>query len=87
MHVNNRIDLAWASLLALTLGSFIVGIQQSADFTRAGAALVIGIALIKARMIGTYFMDLRLAPRSIQSAFDAYLLVLLAVLVTIDMAN
>jgi hypothetical protein len=79
--------MVWGLLLLLTFGSFVVGIEQGAGIASAAAAVVIiGIALFKVRLIGLHFMDLRDAVTPLRLIFEAYLVVVFAVLVFIDLA-
>lgn len=74
----------WAFLLALTFGSFVIGMEQSAGFASVGAVMILAIAMLKVRLIGIHFMDLRSAPRTLRALFEAYLLTVLSVLVAFD---
>jgi hypothetical protein len=85
MTATRRLTLVWALLLALTFGSFVIGIEQGAGFASAGAVLIIGIALLKVRLIGIHFMDLRIAPRALRVLFEVYLLVVFLALTSIDL--
>jgi Prokaryotic Cytochrome C oxidase subunit IV len=85
MSTTRRLTLVWVLLLALTFGSFVIGIEQSAGFASAGAVLIIGIALFKVRLIGIHYMDLRVAPLPLRLIFEAYLLVVFIVLTVIDL--
>jgi Prokaryotic Cytochrome C oxidase subunit IV len=78
--------MVWALLLLLTFGSFVVGIEQGAGIASAAAAAIIGIALIKVRLIGLHFMDLRDAIWPLRLIFEGYLVAVFAVLVFIDLA-
>jgi hypothetical protein len=78
--------MVWAVLLLLTFGSFVVGIEQGAGIASAAAVVIIGIALFKVRLIGLHFMDLREAVRPLQLIFEAYLVIVFAALVFIDLA-
>jgi hypothetical protein len=80
-----RVTLVWALLLALTFGSFVVGIEQGAGVASAAAIIIIGIALFKVRLIGLHFMDVRIAPRPLRLIFEGYVLLVFAVLVGIDL--
>jgi hypothetical protein len=86
MTATRRLTLVWAVLLALTFGSFVVGIEQSADFAGAAAIAIIGIALFKVRLIGLHFMDVRVAPTALRLLFEGYVLVVFVALVTLDVA-
>lgn len=80
-----RVTLIWALLLALTFGSFVIGIEQGAGFASAAAVIIIGIALFKVRLIGLHFMDVRIAPRPLRLIFEGYVLLVFTVLVVIDL--
>jgi caa(3)-type oxidase subunit IV len=80
-----RVTLVWAALLALTLASSIVGIEQGAGAASAAAVVLIGVALFKVRLIGIHFMDLRTAPSPLRQIFEGYVLALFMVLVTLDL--
>jgi Prokaryotic Cytochrome C oxidase subunit IV len=84
MSATRRLTLVWVVLLALTFGSFLVGIEQSADFAGAAAIVIIGIALLKVRLIGLHFMDVRIAPTALRVLFEGYVLVVFAALVVLD---
>ena len=62
MTTTRRLTLVWAALLALTFGSMLVGVEQGAGFASTAAIILIGVAMVKVRMIGLHFMDLRVAP-------------------------
>ncbi|KDE98299.1 hypothetical protein Y900_004910 [Mycolicibacterium aromaticivorans JS19b1 = JCM 16368] len=85
MTATRRLTLVWAVLLALTFGSFVVGIEQSADLAGAAAIAIIGIALFKVRLIGLHFMDVRIAPTALRVLFEGYVLVVFAALVVLDL--
>ncbi len=73
-YVPRRTWLVWASLIALTLitGTFGTSMPFAHSVT---TAVVLAIALVKVRLIGTDFMELRRAPRPLAAAFDVYLVV------------
>lgn len=85
MDANRRLTTVWVVLIALTLGSFVVGVEQSPQVATWGALLIIALALVKIRLIGVHYMDLRSAPRALRHLFDGYLLVVFAVLGGIDL--
>lgn len=84
MTATRRLTVVWIVLLALTFGSFVVGIEQSADFAGAAAIAIIGIALFKVRLIGLHFMDVRIAPTALRLLFEGYVLVVFIALVILD---
>jgi flagellar motor component MotA len=84
MTATRRVTVVWVLLLALTFGSFLVGLEQGAAFASVGAAIIVGIAMIKVRLIGLHFMDLRAAPRALRALFEGYVLAVFVVLVALD---
>ena len=84
MTTTRRLTLVWVLLLILTFGSFVLGIEQGAGFTSTAAAILIGIAMFKVRLIGIHFMELRIAPPRLRILFEAYVLLVLGMLVAID---
>ena len=84
MTATRRVILVWVVLLALTFGSFLVGVEQGAGFASVAAAIIVGVAMLKVRLIGIHFMDLRVAPPALRAVFEGYVLVVFAVLVALD---
>jgi hypothetical protein len=84
MTATRRLTIVWILLLALTVGSFFVGIEQGTGFAVSGAMVIIGIVLLKVRLIGVHFMDLRTSPTALRVVFEAYVLIVFAVLAGID---
>jgi hypothetical protein len=74
----------WILLLALTFGSFVIGIEQGAGFAAQAALIIIGIALFKVRLIGLHYMDLRNALLGLRLVFEGYLLAVFTALAVID---
>lgn len=85
MSATRRLTLVWVLLLAMTFGAFVIGIEQGVGFASAGAVLIIGIALLKVRLIGIHFMDVRVAPRPLRLLFEGYVLVVFVALVVLDL--
>lgn len=81
-----RLTLIWILLLALTFGSFLIGIEQSVGFADAAALILIGVALLKVRLIGIHFMELRVAPPALRLLFEGYVLTVFVALAVIDFA-
>ncbi|MDT5367244.1 MAG: hypothetical protein QOC62_1675 [Mycobacterium sp.] len=84
MTVPRRLTLVWILLLALTFGSFVIGIEQGAGFAAQAALIIIGIALFKVRLIGLHYMDLRNALLGLRLVFEGYLLAVFTALAVID---
>ena len=85
MTATRRVTLVWVLLLALTFGSFLIGLEQSADFASVGAVIIIGVALLKVPLFGVHFMDVRAAPLPLRIVFDGYVVVVFAGLVNSDL--
>ncbi|OBY29311.1 cytochrome C oxidase subunit IV family protein [Mycolicibacter kumamotonensis] len=76
--VRNRAGLSWLILITATVVSFAVGAEHG-----TGAAIVVvvlGIAAIKIRLVGLDFMELRRAPIPLRVLFEAYCVLLWAML-------
>ena len=84
MTATRRVTLVWVLLLALTFGSFLVGVEQGARFASLGAVIIVGIAMFKVRLIGLHFMDVRAAPLALRALFEGYVLAVFVVLVALD---
>ena len=85
MTATHRVTVVWLALLALTFVSSVVGIEQDNGVAWAAAAVLVGIALFKVRLIGIHFMDLRIAPRPLRLIFEGYVLAVFIALVTLDL--
>jgi caa(3)-type oxidase subunit IV len=80
MTATRRLTAVWVGLVVLTFGSFTVGIEQRGDIATIATVLVLGLAMIKIRLIGAHFMDLRSAPRLLRTIFDGYVCIVFAAL-------
>ncbi|MER5431689.1 cytochrome C oxidase subunit IV family protein [Streptomyces sp. NPDC002588] len=60
----------FTALVLATLSSWLLGIEGSTS-TTIGCA-VVAIALIKVRLVGLHFMELRNAPTALRGAFEVY---------------
>ncbi|MEU6550451.1 cytochrome C oxidase subunit IV family protein [Streptomyces sp. NPDC046915] len=68
-------------LVLATLSSWLLGIEGSTS-TLIGCA-VVAIALIKVRLVGLHFMELRNAPAALRGAFEVYIVATGATLLTL----
>jgi caa(3)-type oxidase subunit IV len=80
--VRTNASLIWVLLCALTIVSWALGTNHGAG---AGhhlpASLVIfAVAVFKVRLVGLYFMELKMAPRVLRGLFEGYCLGLLGLL-------
>lgn len=72
--------IVWAALVIFTVLSFALGGEHLIDDKTLAAAVVLGIAAVKVRLVGLHFMELRHAPVALRAAFEAYCVGLFAVL-------
>ncbi len=77
--ISRRLTLAWVVLVAVSVLSF----ESSLFGSRAAGAIVIGIGLLKAAIVGSEFMEIRSAPVFLRAIFGAWLVVLGAVLLSV----
>lgn len=82
---DRRLLRIWALLLALTLGSFVLGVEQSRGLATVTAVLILAVAMFKVHLIGTHFMDLRVAPRVLRWIFGGYVIAVFLVLTMLDL--
>jgi len=72
------------ALVVATLSSWLLGIEGHTS-TVIGCVVVV-IALIKVRLVGLHFMELRNAPAVLRGAFEAYVLVTGAALLALHLS-
>ncbi|WP_030438595.1 cytochrome C oxidase subunit IV family protein [Actinoplanes subtropicus] len=72
------------ALVVATLSSWLLGIEGGGMSTPIGCA-VVTIALIKVRVVGLHFMELRNAPTALRGAFEVYVVVTGAVLLALHL--
>lgn len=76
MHrADRKLVLAWAGLLALTLLSFESGWLSRPDIA---IAVVIGVAMLKVRIVVLHFMEVRHAPWALRAPLELWIVVLAA---------
>jgi hypothetical protein len=80
------LSAVWAALVILTGVSWALNhaIGESARLVETGAILT--IALVKVRLVGLDFMDLRNAPRSLRLIFEGYVIALWIMLLALCLA-
>jgi hypothetical protein len=74
--------VVWLLLVLATATSWFLGTDHGlppSDQSFLGAVILV-VAVVKVRLVGTYFMELRHAPAVLRSLFNLYCLVLLGVL-------
>ena len=72
------------TLILATLSSWLLGVEGSTS-SLIGCA-VVAIALIKVRLVGLHFMELRNAPPVLRGAFEAYVVITGATLLALYLA-
>ena len=83
---DKTLTLIWLTLGAVTLASWWLGSSDGAGDPERNAAItyaVILIAGVKVRVIGSYFMEARHAPRRLRRWLDGWLAFTIAVLLAI----
>jgi caa(3)-type oxidase subunit IV len=80
--VRTNASLIWVLLCALTIVSWALGTNHGAGVGHhLPASLVIfAVAVFKVRLVGLYFMELKMAPRVLRGLFEGYCLGLLGLL-------
>lgn len=76
--INARSTYVWVALVAVTVVSWAVGAEHGVGSTVA--VIVLALALLKVRFVGLDFMELRTAPMILRGIFEAYCVILWAVL-------
>lgn len=75
--------MVWAALVMFTMTSFALGGEHLVDDEKTAAAVVIGIAAVKIRLVGIHFMELRRAPLVLRTVFEVYCVLVFLVLMGI----
>jgi caa(3)-type oxidase subunit IV len=80
--LRNNATYVWVLLMALTVMSWSLGSEHGlGNSSHVVASLVIlGVAVIKIRLVGLHFMELRRAPGYLRGAFELFCVVLFALL-------
>ena len=73
----DRITAVWALLVAATAASLVLGSEggSGAKAHPVVSVAVLVIAMLKVRLVGLHFMELRAAPALLRRAFEAYCVV------------
>lgn len=78
--LHDRITLVWLALVAATLASWTMAVGREFNPAYSGVAIIV-IALIKVRLVGWYFMELREAPVWLRALFDGWVFAVASALV------
>jgi caa(3)-type oxidase subunit IV len=84
--LRDPIAAVWLVLVAATVVSWWLGTEHIGDASLS-TTLVLAVAFVKARLVGTHFIGLREAPRHLRVAFDVYLAATFAALVAMYLAQ
>ena len=79
--VTSRITRTWALLSALTIVSWALAATRRFSPSTAVTIVVLAIAAVKTRTVIRQFMEVRVAPRWLRRATDAWLAVLMAAII------
>jgi hypothetical protein len=69
--LRDRVNLVWIFLILATLVSWSLGTGHELD-ARYGGVIIIAVAMIKVRLVGRYFMELRDAPIPLMTLFECW---------------
>ena len=80
--VRTNASLIWFLLCALTIVSWALGTDHgsSAGHHLPASLVIIAVAVFKVRLVGLYFMELKMAPRVLRGLFEGYCLGLVGLL-------
>jgi heme/copper-type cytochrome/quinol oxidase subunit 4 len=83
--VRSNVTLAWLILSALTVVSWMLVTDHGlgGDHHVPASLAIIAIAVIKIRLAGLYFMELKDAPLQLRGIFEGYCVVLFALLTSL----
>jgi heme/copper-type cytochrome/quinol oxidase subunit 4 len=77
--------VVWTALVVFTLASFALGGEHLIEDDTIAAAVVVGIAAVKIRLVGIHFMELRDAPLVLRGFFEVYCALLFVVIMGIHL--
>jgi heme/copper-type cytochrome/quinol oxidase subunit 4 len=69
----------WLALVLLSVASFVV--IEGDLLTSIAALIVIGVAVLKVRLIMTHFMETRSAPRTWQLMYTSWILLVATIII------
>ena len=81
--MTSRITWTWALLSALTMVSWALAATRRFTPSTAVTIVVLAIAAVKTRTVIRQFMEVRVAPRWLRRATDAWLAVLMAAIIAL----
>ena len=80
--VRTNASLVWFLLCGLTVVSWALGTNHGfgAGHHLAPSLAIFAVAIFKVRLVGLYFMELKMAPRLLRGIFEGYCVGLLGLL-------
>jgi hypothetical protein len=87
--LRTRTTAVWLLLTVATLVSWRVGTAHGAgsnDGHDLASVAIVLVAFVKVRLVGLHFMELRGAPRALRGLFEAYCLVVCALVLAMYLA-
>lgn len=80
--VRTNASLIWVLLCALTIVSWALGTNHgaSAGHHLPASLVIFAVAVFKVRLVGLYFMELKMAPTVLRGLFEGYCLGLFGLL-------
>jgi caa(3)-type oxidase subunit IV len=73
----------WVVLVVATAMTAVLGLEQASAGTVAAGVALLGIAVVKARLVGIHFMELGNAPLPLRLLFEGYVALVGLVLVVL----
>ena len=82
--LRTRASVVWFVLALLTVVSWALGTDHglTSGSHLPASLVIIVVALVKVRMVGMYFMELRCAPIHLRVIFESYCVAVLVLLVS-----
>jgi hypothetical protein len=79
----DRVTIVWVVLVCATVLSWQLGRERHAHDRQLVSVVVLLVALIKVRLVGLHFMELRAAPPALRMLLEGYVLLVAAGLLVI----
>lgn len=76
-----------ATLIALTVSSYVLGIDHLLGVSRTAMALVLVVAFVKIWLVTSYFMDIRHAPRWLGAIVHGWILITASLVIGLYIAH
>lgn len=72
IDLRNRVTAVWLFLVVATVVSWMLGTDHGVSSEKVAGVAVLAIAVVKVRLVGLYFMELRDAPTVLRSMMEVY---------------